>query len=115
MRTLRGGADGMKILPEQFESKGFLHRQIQRVGDVALFERSKPTHTNPHFEVVKIGRHNGYKIAGQLIAPAETYPPSTQWGSKGWTFTDRDDAWKRFRELTEKPQKQATKAEEVES
>jgi hypothetical protein len=38
------------------------------------------------FELVRIGRHNGFSIAGLTFPPAETYPSSSLWGSHGWTY-----------------------------
>ena len=39
------------------------------------------------YEVIIVSRHSGYELGGQYIEPAETYPSSSQWGTKGWTFT----------------------------
>jgi len=66
---------------------------------VAVFERQGKGHSNPHFETVVIGSHNGYVIAGVRIEPAETYPSSEQWGSKGFTFRDEQPAKERFYDL----------------
>lgn len=87
----------MKTLPTEFTEKGFTHRQIYRDGDLAIYERTKGSAR--HFEVVCIGSHNGYEIAGAKIPPSETYPPSTQWGSKGWTKPTLESAEQKLSEL----------------
>jgi hypothetical protein len=89
----------MKILALEFASKGFDHKQIERTGDVALFERRRVGKGYPHWEVVKIGRHNGYEIGGVKVEAAETYPSSESWGTKGWTFQDFTKAQAKFRSL----------------
>lgn len=76
-------------LPTAFRSHGFDHAQIKRVGDVALFEQSKKGVSQTWFEVVIVQRHDGYSIAGNDIAPAETMPSASQWGRSGFTYRDR--------------------------
>lgn len=49
-----------------------------------------------NYEVVKIGRHNGYVMGGMSIEPAETYPGSSLWGITAWTCTSIDDAMRRY-------------------
>ncbi len=97
----------MKTLPEQFRSNGFDFRQLKRVGDVAVFEKSKPILKPSRgyemirsFEVVKIQSHNGYEIAERKIEPAESMPSSESWGRLGWTFTDLQSAENKFNELS---------------
>jgi hypothetical protein len=58
-----------------------LFKQLKRVGDIALYERSvEKTGRNDGYEVIKVGRHNGYSLGGQFIEPAETYPGASQFG-----------------------------------
>ena len=89
----------MKTLPLIFTRKGWQHRQLARHGNVAIYERSRPLRT-PHFELVRVGSHKGYDVAGKHIDAAETYPSSEQLGSRAWTFNDRAVAEERFRQLT---------------
>lgn len=71
---------------------GFLHNEIYREGDIALFAKTalknanRPQARQAGFEVVIITRHDGYEIAGVAVEPAEMYPKGEQWGTKGWTF-----------------------------
>jgi len=89
----------MKTIEPNFKAGGFNHQQLVRKGDVAIYKRWKDG-MSPHWEVVKIGSHNGYAIAGVVIPPAETYPNSEQWGSRGFTFTTQADAEAKFNKLT---------------
>jgi len=88
----------MKTLKTEFEASGFHHRQLFRTGDVAIYERWK-AQQRPHYEVVKIGSHNGYELAGNHIEAAETYPSAEQFGSRAWTYNDKQAALRRFNEL----------------
>lgn len=90
----------MKTLPLGFDSKGFTHRQIIRDGSVAVYERRRKGATQvPHYELVRVGSHNGYEVAGRKVEPAETYPSSEQWGSRGFTFNEESKAMARFEAL----------------
>jgi len=89
----------MKTLKTQFTANGFNHTQVRRTGDVAIYERWKDGQ-RPHYEVIKIGGHNGYVRAGNYIAPSETYPNAEQFGSRAWTYNDKEAALRRFNELT---------------
>jgi hypothetical protein len=53
-----------------------------------------------NYEVVKIGRHNGYIMGGMSIEPAETYPGSSLWGIAAWTCTSLEDATRRYEGMT---------------
>lgn len=88
-----------KPLPTAYRSHGFDYAQIKRVGDVAIFEQSKQGLSRTWFEVVCVQRHDGYSIAGNDIAPAETMPSASQWGRSGWTYRDRVTAELRFEHL----------------
>ena len=88
-----------KPIPSTFTKKGFTYRQVKRQGDIAIFEQTRKDSTLLNFEVVKIGRHNGYTMGGSYIEPSETYPGSSLWGIMGWTCTDLDTANNRFDNL----------------
>lgn len=89
----------MKILPKTIQNKGFTLKQLKRVGDKAIYEQTKEDQTGVSYEVIRIGRHSGYELGGQKIAPAETYPGSSQWGINGWTFQDLASAERKFKSL----------------
>ena len=66
-------------------------RQLERAGMVALLEKSKPGY-HCGYEVVIVQSHDGFEIAGRYIEAGESMPPTSQWGSKGWTFLPSDKA-----------------------
>lgn len=89
----------MKTIEPQFRHNQFDYRQLTRIGDVAIYEQTKGKIRA--FEVVRIGRHNGFSVAGKTFPPSETYPSSEQWGQKGWTYTDLESARAKLQSLVE--------------
>ena len=89
----------MKTLSKLITKKGFTLKQLERVGDKAIYEQSKSGYTPKSYEVVKIGRHNGYELGGQYIKPAETYPGTSLWGIKGWTYQSLTAAEAKFKKI----------------
>tara|TARA_R110002050_G_scaffold68910_3_gene149289 strand:- start:98 stop:415 length:318 start_codon:yes stop_codon:yes gene_type:complete len=75
----------MKKIEKQFRKYGFKFDLIKRTGAVAIYKQTLPGSSTVHYEVVKIGHHNGYYMGGQKIEAAETYPGSSLWGIQGWT------------------------------
>jgi hypothetical protein len=91
-----------KPLRMSFRSKGFDYRQTERIGDVAMFEQTKPGLSRTWFEVVMVRRHDGYTIGDAKVEPSETMPSASQWGKFGWTYRDLKEARSRFDELARK-------------
>jgi hypothetical protein len=91
-----------KPLQTSFRSKGFDYRQLRRIGDVALYEQTKPTLSRKWYEVVMVQRHDTYELGGRTIEAAETMPSTSQWGRLGWTYRDPKEARSRFDELVKK-------------
>jgi hypothetical protein len=87
----------MKKVEKDFVKGGFHHKQLRRVGNVAIFRRQGLTCPNPHYEVVKISKHNGYKIGGARVEAAETYPGASLWGLQGWTCQTLEAAQVQFK------------------
>jgi hypothetical protein len=94
----------LKILEDNFNSKGFNLSLVKREGDVAIYKKTLEDSESgeSNFEVIAIKRHNGYEIAGIKMPPAEMYPSNTQWGDWAYTCTSREDADKRFIQLKDK-------------
>jgi hypothetical protein len=90
----------MKKMPKVFKSRGFLHKQVARTGTIAIYERKSAKGNNDlHWEVVKINKHNGYKLGGNYVSPAETYPSASMWGICGWTCNTLELAEQKYQEL----------------
>jgi hypothetical protein len=92
----------MKQIETEFTQKGWQLRQLSRVDDIAIYERSKEG-AAPHYEVVRIKSHNGFQIPGteQMSEPAEYYPSEKSWGVDGFTFSTIKDASERLAKLTQ--------------
>ena len=88
-----------KVIPTEFKKKGFNYKQVRREGMKAIYLQTRDDSQVSNYEVVKLGRHNGYNMGGSHIEPAETYPGSSLWGIMGWTCTDLDSANKRYSQL----------------
>ena len=90
-------------LPTRFRRDGFEYRQIAREGDAAIYEQTWSGCGEPSvcYEVIRIRRRDGFQINGRLVEPAEVYPSSGAWGVDGFTFTDKDAAFAKLREVVE--------------
>ena len=88
-----------KVIPTEFDKKGFHYHQLRRDGMKAIYQQTRKGSSMNNYEVVKLGRHNGYNMGGSYIEPAETYPGSSLWGITGWTCTSIDDALNRYNQL----------------
>lgn len=87
-------------------------RQIKRVGDIAIYERTVAKSGRPDgYEVIKISRHEGYELGGQKIEPAETYPGASQFGKSAWSTNTLQRAEQIFAEkLAEAKENEAKEA-----
>jgi hypothetical protein len=92
----------MKIIEKEFTYKNFNYKQLLRDGKIAIYQQTLKGGQKFNYEVVIIEEHNGYEIAGNKFPPSEMYPSSNQWGVKGFTFTDYDDALVKFKKLKKK-------------
>jgi hypothetical protein len=99
MNTTMDTAVTHKCIPAQFNKKGFTYTQLKREGNRAIFQQTRAGSSLNNYEVVKIGRHNGYIMGGVTIEPAETYPGSSLWGITAWTCTSIDQALQRYEML----------------
>jgi hypothetical protein len=89
-----------KPVDKKFTLKIHTYEQVKREGDIAIYKQYvTEDKSGLRYEVVRIGRHNGYTLAGNTIAPAETYPGATQWGINGFTCLTLADAEKRFKRM----------------
>lgn len=90
-----------RLLPKEFPRAGFTYRRIARENDAAIYEQSCNACDNPCvcYEVVRIRRRDGFEVDGRFVEPAEVYPRSEAWGTDGFTFTDKEAAFAKLREL----------------
>ena len=88
-----------KTIPTSFKKKGFVYNQLKREGKRAIYQQTRMGSSLNNYEVVKIGRHNGYLMGGVMIAPAETYPGSSLWGITAWTCCSIEESLKRYETL----------------
>jgi len=88
-------------LRTRFRRDRFEYRQIAREGDAAIYEQTWSGCSNPStcYEVIRIRWRAGFQIDGRFVEPAEVYPNSEAWGTDGFTFTDKDGAFAKLREL----------------
>lgn len=89
----------MKLIPDEFVSKGFLYTKVKREGDKAIYKQAHKEATSFRYEIVVITRHNGYKLGESFIEPSEVYPGSSLWGIRGWTCSTLEDAEIRYTSL----------------
>ena len=89
----------MQTLPTEFTFDQFQFRQLARAGDVALFEKSKPHHSRPCYEVVVVQHHPAQTIHGRQYPEREAMPPSESWGTLGWSPADLLAAQRKFQFL----------------
>jgi len=88
-------------LPKEFRRDGFTYRQVARERNAAIYEQTWNGCENPSvaYEVIRIRRRDGFRIGGRFVEPAEIYPKSEAWGTDGFTFTDKDAAFARLKQM----------------
>ena len=95
----------MKRLKKEFKSCGFYFKQLKRVDNIAIYEKTliKPVCDRSSYEVIRISSHNGYKLGWSYIDPAETYPSNSMWGTHGFTADTLANAEKQFDKMQGRP------------
>jgi len=101
-----GGKKGRfyKSLPKEFCHDGFQYRQIACEEGAAIYEQRCNGFAEPSlsYEVIRVRRREGFLIGDRFIEPAEIYPKAEAWGVDGFTFTDKDAAFAKLREIKAK-------------
>lgn len=85
----------MKTLPDKFTKKGFSHTLVERHGNIAIYERTKPHYSRSHFEVIRIKVAKASERFGKKFPATEIYPSSESWGVLGFTCPDLASARER--------------------
>jgi len=93
----------MKVIATEFIKSGFVHKVIDRRGNVLLVERRHVDVDHPHWEVVRITQNPERLLYGRMVEAHEAFPPAEAWGTNGWTYTTLEDARAKFDSLTTKP------------
>ena len=100
-RARAGLEPSVTPLPTRFSRGEFTYQQIAREGGWAIYEQiwHGKSDAQPCYEVIRIRRSSARQIAGVTLAPAEMYPPPESWGKYGFTFTDKDAAFAKMKEV----------------
>jgi hypothetical protein len=77
---------------------------FHREGDLAIFKGASRETGRDNWEVIKIQKHDGLTMGGVFMPPAEFAPSNKQWGVKGWTAINEEDAWRIFSIKKDLPQ-----------
>lgn len=93
--------DGMKPLPQRFSKSKFYFTVTKRVGDVVLLTKKHIETGAIGYEVCIVQKHAERVIGGVTIPATEALPSSEQWGFKGWTPFDFDQAMRTFQRVVE--------------
>jgi|SRR5215831_7342037 len=102
--TAEGGSKKghFRPLPKEFRRDGFTYRQIAREGDAAIYEQTWNGCPNPSvaYEVLRIRRRDEFFIGDKFVPAAEVYPKSEAWGADGFTFTNKEAAFAKLRQMS---------------
>ena len=100
---INAGASG-GTLPCGSRHDGFDLRQVERIGRVAIYEKTKGTYKG--WEIILIRKRPDRQLPGGKHIPArEQYPSSAEWGIRGWTAMSLADAKKEFNKLVQRYEK----------
>lgn len=93
----------MKILQKEFTKQGWLHRQLKREGNIALYHRETDGKRD-HYEVIKVQKAKNshtFPNGTQVEQGDESYPTDRTWGTNGFTLMSLESALDKFKELTQ--------------
>jgi hypothetical protein len=98
-----------KPLPTRFRHDGFDYRQIAREGNAAIYEQTWSGCADPSvcYELIRVKRREGFQIGGRFVEAAEVYPNSESWGLSGWTYTEKEAAFRKLRKIMNVRQKES--------
>lgn len=89
----------MQSIETKFDYDGFTFWLIMRQRDLALFAKTKPTHSKWSYEIVVLQRHEAKTFAsGRSYPDREALPTSEQWGECAWTPFSMERALPLFEE-----------------
>ena len=93
----------MRLLPEEFTKWGDRFQQVKRDAVAAMYERTSPLGHKTR-EVWIINHQKPGTVFGRDVPERELPPPTSSWGSAGWSFIDtpkdRAKAEEKFRSVS---------------
>jgi hypothetical protein len=92
-----------------FTRDRFVHRLLERTGDVCLIARDNVVTGSTHWEVIHVQTRPAETAPDGSTYPArETYPSIERWGERGWTFTSLPEAEQKYRALASRSESEAS-------
>jgi len=85
-----------KTLPKEFTKLGWVHKQVKRIGNFAIYTKQQSHHTNPSYEVFEVLEQEEYEIAGNKIEAKEAVPGNERWGECAFTCITSEEAEKKL-------------------
>jgi len=85
----------MKTLNHYYKHKqdfSLFHRE----GHLAIFKGISRATGRENWEVIEIQSHNGLQMGSNWVEAKEFPPSDEQFGVKGWTAFNEQDAWRIF-------------------
>jgi len=76
----------------QYAKNGYDFKIIQRENNFAIARGESRISSAINWEVIEIQSHNGLTMRGVFIPPAEFAPSNEQFGIKGWTASNEEQA-----------------------
>jgi hypothetical protein len=91
----------IKTVSTSFWYDSFRHDLVERVGNVAIYQKIKPSIGYVGYEVVRITLRppHPFDQKKDQYDRVEHYPASSEWGTYGWTYQTLDKAKFRFAKL----------------
>lgn len=64
-----------------------------------MFTKTKPNHSRPCFEVIKVRVLKPERVFGKDYPEREAMPTNEDWGTLGWSYSDETSARAKFDKL----------------
>jgi hypothetical protein len=96
----------IKTVSASFLYDSFRHDLVERVGNIAIYQKTKPSIGYVGYEVVRITLRppHPFDANKDQYDRVEHYPSSSEWGAHGWTYQTLVQAKLRVaKSLCEKP------------
>lgn len=88
----------MRPLATEFTHGGYQYRQVERIGNLAIFEQSSGGRTLS-YELVRVQTRPAETIRGKEYPARELYPSSEMWGEEAWTIANLETATERLHRM----------------